>query len=281
MIPLSYEFTYIEVDNRRSMRILLSIDTDKNIKGLSSRLAKILNMFDEGIFYVDLLHVYRKPEADAPHLPQTMTEIVDDERKVRMNFMSNCQHIVDKLLHNKLHKSALVNSYLKEGKYVPEVVDHLRFHKYDFIVLLPGEKSNLSLLMKRCNVNKLMKKTDIPMLILPKEKAFEFKSTAFVAMLENIKKDQKDVSKYKFFKKLHNGGMKYLHIGKREEGTEENLFVFEADDRVEGYKAYHNDRDKNHIYILNHKRKKGMKRILNSSFTQAVLARQDASLMIL
>lgn len=263
------------------MRILLAVDTDRNIGHLTSRLTKILNLFDEDLFYIDILHIYKKPQADAPHLPNIMQEIWEDEEKVKISFLKNCQTKIEKLLTKQLHKSALVNSYLLKGIFFSEFKKHLKNHKYELIVLLPGKKDNLQLLLMGRNINKLIAKVDTPILILPKEKSFKHKSSCFIGMLENIKKDHSYFKKVKAIKKLKKESIKYLHIGKSPDKDLENLEIASYADKTKGFELYHGNRRQNHIYIMNHKPRKGMEKWLKSSFTRNLLSKNDTLLMII
>jgi hypothetical protein len=57
------------------MRILFCVDTDQYLDTIGYRLSKVLNLFRDELYYVDVLHVYQKPKADAPHMPATMLDI--------------------------------------------------------------------------------------------------------------------------------------------------------------------------------------------------------------
>jgi hypothetical protein len=57
------------------MRILFCVDTDQYLDTIGYRLSKVLNLFRDELYYVDVLHVYQKPKADAPHMPTTMLDI--------------------------------------------------------------------------------------------------------------------------------------------------------------------------------------------------------------
>lgn len=263
------------------MRILLAVDTDRNIGHLSSRLTKILNLFKDDLFYLDIVHIYRKPEADAPHLPNLMQDIWEDEEKVKMSFLKNCQSKVEKLMTKQLHKSALVNSFLLKGPFYKEFKKHIKNYKYDLIVLLPGKKDNLELFLMGRNINRIIAKVDIPILILPKEKSFKHKSTCFIGMLESCKKDHNYFKKVKVIKKLNKDALKYLHIGKSPDKDLENLEIASYKDKTQGFEHYHKNRSQNHIYVMNHKPRKGVKRWLNSSFTKNLLSKNDTLLMVI
>jgi len=263
------------------MRILLAVDTDRNIGHLSSRLSKILNLFDENLFYIDILHIYKKPQADAPHLPNLMQDIWEDEEKVKISFLKNCQDKIEKLLTKQLHKSALVNSYLIKGEFYKELKKHLKNYKYELIVMLPGKKDNLELFLMGRNINKIISKVDTPILVLPKEKNFKHKGTCFIGMLESCKKDHSYFKKVKVIKKIKKDSLKYLHIGKSPDKDLKNLEIASYANKTEGFEHYHKNRRNNHIYVMNHKPRKGIKKWLNSSFTKTLLSKNDTLLMVI
>lgn len=273
--------TFRKVEKAKTMKILLSIDTDKNINCLGERLSKVLNLFDEDLYYIDIFHAYEKPQADAPHLPFTMTEIVKDERRKKIKFIADCQHLIGHLLEEKLHKSALVNSYLKEGKFVKEFNAQTREIEYDLIVLLPDKKDRLDTFLQGRNVTKIVDKHNAPILVLPKFEMMPKEETNFIAMIEDSKKSFKKMKKINVIKKIKPDYLKYYHISKYEEKEKEGIQIIQSKDIMSGFENLHNQRKANHIYIVKHKRKKGMSKFIQASFTKGVLRKSDASLMIL
>lgn len=264
------------------MKILLSIDTDKNINALGDRLSKILNLFDEDVYYVDVFHAYEKPKADAPHLPYTMTEIIKEEQKLKMRFIADCQHLIDNLLEEKLHKTALVNSYLKEGKYFKEFQAQMREEDYDLIVLLPDKKDKLETFFQGRNITKIIEKHRAPILVLPKTTMIPMEDTNFIAMVDDTKKATKKVQKQKVIQKIRPGHLKFYHICDVEkEASSDEVNIVQNKNVMQGFAEIHNNRKANHIYIVRHKRKKGMQKFMKSSFTKGILKSNDASMMIL
>lgn len=268
-------------DKTKTMKILLSIDTDKNINCLGERLSKVLNIFDEDLYYIDILHAYQKPQADAPHLPFTMTEIIKDERKQKIKFIADCQHLIGELLEDKLHKSALVNSYLKEGKFFKEFQNQINETEYDLIVLLPDKKDKLDTFLQGRNITKIIAKHNAPILVLPKLEKMPMDDTNFIAMIEDSKKAFKKMKKLNVIKQIKPDCLKYYHISKYKEEENEGIQIIQSKDIMSGFENLHNKRKANHIYIVKHKRKQGINKFLQSSFTKSVLNKTDASLMIL
>lgn len=263
------------------MKILLSVDTDKNIQCLGERLSKVLNIFDEDLYYVDVLHAYKKPQADAPHLPYTMTEIINDERKQKIRFISNCQHVIGELLEEKLHKSALVNSFLKEGSFYKEFQKQIKETAYDLIVLLPDKKDRLETFLQGRNITKIIAKHNAPILVLPKFEMMPQEDTHFIAMMEDAKKSFKKLKKYNVIKKIKPTNIKYFHISKYTEEEKDGVQIIQNNDVMAGFENLHTHKKANHIYIVKHRRKKGMSKFLQSSFTQGLLRKNDAAMMIL
>ncbi len=263
------------------MRILFCIDTDKNLENLGSRLSKVLNLFNEELYYVDVMHVYRKPEADAPHMPATMLDIQNDEEKQRMRFLSQCQHRISNVLEKKLKKAALVNSHLLQGKFMKQFKDHVKYNKYEMIVLLPGKKDPLELLLMGRNVTKIVSKIGVPILVLPKDEVFEHRTTKFIGMLEKPKKQRKKFQKHQVIRQIKEDGLNYLHICPLAKKEYKHVDVLNHSNRIKAFNKFHNERKHNHIYIMNHKPKKGLAKWRNSSFTKAILTKNDSSIMVI
>ncbi len=263
------------------MRILFCVDTDQYLDTLGYRLSKVLNLFRDELYYVDVLHVYQKPKADAPHMPATMIDIQNDEEMRRMRFLADCESRIADVLDKKLKKAALVNTHLIEGKFYKEFKEHIRFHKYDLIVLLPGKKDGLELLLKGRNVLKIISNVDTPILVLPKHSAFEFRKTTFLGMLEKPKKQLKKFKKNKVLRQIKENSLQYLHICDSGEFQDDDIKVVNHTSRVTAFENFHEKRKTNYIYVLNHKAEKGFKKWKKSSFTKTVLVKSDASIMVI
>lgn len=263
------------------MRILFCVDTDKNLEHLGKRLSKVLNLFNEELYYVDVFHSYKKPQADAPHMPATMINIQKDEEKLRMQFVSDCQHIISDVLEKKLKKAALVNSHLVQGNFMKRFKEQIKYHKYELIVLLPGPKDPLQLLLMGRNVTKLVSKIGIPMLILPKDEVFERRKTQFIGMLEKPKKHRKKFRKNKVIRQIKENALRFIHICKHSHSEYKNVDVLNHKNRISAFEEFHTSRTANHIYILNHKPEKGFAKWKKSSFTKAILAKNDSSILVI
>ncbi len=263
------------------MRLLFCVDTDKNLDTISRRLSKVLNLFREDLFYIDILHVYQKPEADAPHMPATMLKIQKDEERLRMTFLADCQRRVTDLLQKKLKKASLINSHLKRGKFFSCLKDHIKFHKYDMLVLLPGKKDPLQLLLMGRNVTRILSNVKVPLLILPKSEEFTYRNTSLVAMLEKPKKHKKKFENTQVIRQVYDGSLQYLHIDKEGKAQDDDVEVIVHKNKIKAFNDYHLNRKKNHIYILNHNRKEGLAKWKKSSFTRAVISKTDASIMVI
>lgn len=263
------------------MRLLLCVDTEKNIDHLSKRLSRILNMLDEDLYYIDLLHVYAKPQADAPHLPYTVSAIQQDEQRVRVKFMAQLQQQVDELLSDKLHKTALVNSFLVVGNFFQEFKTQLSKHPYDLIVLFPDKKDSLDLFFNGANVAKITEHADVPVLVLPKNDMCLFDDLDLVALVdEDYKAEIEKISGLGFTKKLKEGELSFVHISKEPKEIEHVINIV-GEDKFGIFHNFHISRKKDHVYILNHKRKKGIRKLLAGSFTKAIFAEHDCSIMII
>lgn len=263
------------------MRILFCVDTDKNLENIGYRLSKVLNLFNEELYYVDVLHVYRKPEADAPHMPATILDIQKDEEMLKIKFLADCQHRISDVLEKKLKKAALVNSHLLQGKFMKKFKEHVRYNKYELVVLLPGKKDSLELLLMGRHVTKIVSKIGIPILVLPKDEVFEKRKTKFIGMLEKPKKQRKLFRKNKIIRQIKEEALKYLHICPLHDRDYKHVDVLNHSDRIKAFNEFHTERKFNHIYIMNHKPKKGLAKWRKSSFTKAILTKNDSSIMVI
>jgi len=240
-----------------------------------------MNLFTEELYYIDILHVYQKPKADAPHMPTTITDIQKNEEMRRMRFVADCDKRISDVLDKKLNKAALVNTHLIQGSFYKELKEHIRFHKYDLMVLLPGKKDGLELLLNGRNVLKIISNINIPILVLPKYSAFEFTKTVFVGMLENPKNQLKKFRKNKVLRQIAEKSIKYLHISKTGVNEEKDIKVLNNSSRISAFEKFHEERKTNYIYVLNHNPEKGFRKWKKSSFTKTVLAKSDASIMVI
>jgi len=263
------------------MRILFCVDTDKKLKKITRRLSKVLNLLNEELYYVDICHIYVKPQADAPHLPATMMEIQQDEERLRMKFLSKCQQRITTLLDKKLKKTAIINSHLIQGNFITKITEIVRLNRYELIVLLPGDKDPLQLLLMGRNVTKIISKVKVPILILPKKEAFRFKKTSFIGMIENPNKDHGLFQKFRVIRSIKEKCIKYLHISVDKGGKYPNIKTIVHKNKIGGFNRFHNKRKRNYIYILNHRRQRGLDRWRKSSFTRSILSKNDASIMVI
>jgi len=263
------------------MRLLLCVDTEKNIDHLSKRLSRILNMLEEDLYYIDLLHVYAKPQADAPHLPYTVSAIQEDEQRVRVQFMAKIQNQIDELLSDKLHKTALVNSFLVVGNFYQEFKMQLSKYQYDLIVLIPDKKDTLDLFFNGANVTKITEYSDVPVLVLPKNDMCLYDDLDLVALVDEDYKDEIErINNLGITKKLKEGELSFVHISKEPKEIEQVINLTGAD-KFSIFHNYHISRKRDHVYILNHKRKKGLRKLLEGSFTKAIFSEHDCSIMII
>jgi hypothetical protein len=198
-----------------------------------------------------------------------------------MRFLADCESIITNVLDKKLKKAALVNTHLIQGKFYKEFKDHIKYHKYDLIVLLPGKKDGLELLLKGRNVLKIISNVDIPILVLPKNSAFEFRKTTFLGMLEKPKKQLKKFRKNLVIRQVKEDSLEYLHICSSGEFKDDEIKVIHHTSKVSAFENFHKKRKTNYIYVLNHNPEKGFKKWKKSSFTKTVLAKSDASIMVI
>ncbi len=263
------------------MRILLSIDTDKSLKRLSRRVLSVYNSFNKSAMFVDIFHVYEKPSAKGGHVPNTMARVIQREHEKKIDFLANCERKLEIVIKELSNKKTLVNSYLEIGDYVKKLKEQVARYQYDLIILLPGTKDSLELLLNGRNTQKVFSKIDVPILVLPKNKKIKFAETKFVWCLDSPDAKITDKKSKYFLSLLNPDQLEYLHLSKTlESGQKGKLKIIQTDDQVKSLKKYDKSTPENHIYIMNPKKRTGLKRYFEKSFTKAILKDPQFSFLL-
>jgi len=131
------------------------------------------------------------------------------------------------------------------------------------------------------HVTKLVSKIGIPMLILPKDEVFSKRKTQFIGMLEKPKKQRKKFRKNKVIRQIKDEALRFIHICKHADAMYDHVDILNHKNRITAFEEFHANRSANHIYILNHKPEKGFAKWKKSSFTKAILAKNDSSILVI
>jgi len=264
------------------MRILLSIDTDKSLNKLSRRVLSVYNSFNKTAMFIDIFHVYEKPSAKGGHVPNTMARVIQREHEKKIDFLANCERKLEIVIKELSNKKTLVNSYLETGDYVKKLNEQVARYKYDLLILLPGNKDSLELLLNGRNTQKVFSKIDVPILLLPKNKKIKFAETKFVWCLEKPDAKITDKKSKYFLNLLEPSQIEYLHFCKTTPtGTKGKVKIIQSDDPLKSLKKYDKETPGNHIYIMNPKKRTGLKKYFEKSFTKGILKDPQFSFLLI
>jgi len=264
------------------MRILLSIDTDKSLIKLSRRVLSVYNSFNKSAMFIDIFHVYEKPSVKGGHIPNTMSRVIQREHEQKMDFLANCERKLEVVIKELSNKKTLVNSYLETGDYLKKLQQQVARYQYDLLILLPGDKDSLEMLLNGRNTQKVFSKIDVPILMLPKNRKIKHAETKFVWCLD--KPDTKIIDKKSmyFLNLIEPSQIKYLHFCKTTPTNRKgNVHIIQSDDPLKSLKRYDKEHKENHIYILNPKKRTGLKRYFEKSFTKGILKDPQFSFLLI
>jgi len=263
------------------MRILLSIETDKSLNRLSRRVLSVYNSFNKSAMFIDLFHVYEKPTAKGGHVPNTMARVVQREHEKKIDFLANCERKLEIVIKEMSNKKTLVNSYLEIGTYIKKLKEQVARYQYDLLILLPGSKDSLELLLNGRNTQKVFAKIDVPILVLPKNKKIKFEETKFIWCLEDPDAKSLDKKSKYFISLLEPGQVEYLHLCKTTpSGVKGDVKIMQTDDPLKSLKKYDKQTPENHIYVMNPKKRTGLKRYFEKSFTKDLLKDPQFSFLL-
>jgi len=163
------------------MRILVSIESKDCLKPLQANLAAFISTLDDDEINIDILHVYNPVKVtEKLDLKDKLEQISKDERKSKVRFISECENSLESFLQNQLGKTSLVNSFLLEGDYREKIKQHIIFHSYSLLVLVPREKLNFNEILAGRNTHWVIDNLEVPVLLLPTQLSLD-KSTPIVA----------------------------------------------------------------------------------------------------
>jgi len=263
------------------MRILLSIETDKSLKKLSRRVLSVYNSFNKSAMFVDLFHVYEKPTAKGGHVPNTMARVVQKEHERKIDFLANCERKLEIVIKELSNKKTLVNSYLEIGDYVKKLKEQVARYQYDLIILLPGNKDSLELMLNGRNTQRVFSKIDVPILVLPKNNKIKYQGTKFIWCLDKPEVKGFDKKSKYFLSLLEPAQVEYLHLSKTTpSGTKGNVKIIQTDDPHKSLKKYDKETPENHIYVMNPTKRTGLKKYFEKSFTKEILKDPQFSFLL-
>lgn len=261
------------------MRILVSIENEKNLEALCPNLCGIIAMLDDEEIYIDILHVYQPVQTTkAAGMEDTLAEIKKNEHKLKVKFIASCENKIEEFLQEKLDKTALVNSYLLEGEYKQRIHKHIIFHTYNLLVLMPREKVDFNAILQGRNTHWAIDNLEVPVLLLPNEvrlpEAGQFEMTCFI----DDKRTYQSLIASEFVSKVKKQNIEFLHFGRHE--ICEGVKLVHSSDITSSLQDHTACSDSKNIFVLVHKNKGDFLNFLNKSFTKSVIKSMENPLLI-
>jgi len=155
-----------------------------------------------------LLHAYQipVPNGDVPILMITPQDLEKEN-----------QHRIKKLekeIVNQLSGKATVESIVRSGFIVEEIMDVIKEKKADLVVMGITGTGKISEVLIGSNASSLIKQTQIPVLIIPKEARYKEIEKIVLAMNYNESVNVTALNKVKAFAKLFNAKVLVLDVEK-------------------------------------------------------------------
>lgn len=261
------------------MRILVSLESDQNLDRLCFKLCRFLSIIEDPEIFVDILHVYQPPQdAKMENLETLLKEIKDNEHKMRIRMISECENKIENYLLDNLDKRALVNSYILEGDYKQRLEKHLVFHTYDLLILNPSKKVDFMKILKGRNTHWAIDNLEVPILVLPNylepDKSHPYEVTCFIDELNTFN----NINRSGLFSKFSKANIKFVHFGKV--SFHEDVEIIHSSDPLKAITVHTEESHANNVFVLNHKNKGNFLNFLDKSFTKNVLKSLENPLLI-
>ncbi len=262
------------------MRILLSLESEDSITDLCGNLCNLLRIVEDHGVYIDIVHVY-EPISTKKHRAkeEELIEIKRNEHKLKVKTLAAWENHIESYLQDKLDKTALVNSFLFEGDYKERLLRHITFQRYDLLVLNPGKKKNMEVILQGRNTYWIIDNLEIPVLILPSylnDHAIHpnFEIICFVDELATYSNMSKSDLLGNFFQTK----IQYVHFGR--EQFHENVEVINSSDPLRSIAEKTKSSDVTQVFALHHKNKGNFLNFLDKSFTKNIIKTLDNPLLI-
>jgi len=261
------------------MRILVSLENEQNLELLASKLCSFLSIIDGDDLFVDILHVYEPAEGHASDdVAETIKDIIQQEHKMKIKLISECENTIEKFIQDKLDKSSLVNSYLLKGNYKKKLEKHIKFQQYDLLILNPGKKKDFDLILKGRNTHWIIDNLEVPVLVLPSylgnEDGCEWEITCFVDDISTFN----NISRAALISKIKDENIKYVHFGKEE--IHEKVEIIFSSNILDSISSHTKLCNANKVFVLNHKNKGKFLSFLDKGFTKTVVNSLENPLLI-
>ena len=261
------------------MRILLSLESDDKLSGLKSNLCSLLKMFDDSELLIDIFHVHNEPDIKRKKGHEEMVEdILKREQKAKMKLIAHCENEIEEHLDKHLDVGVLVNSHIIVGDYRDKIKEHIKFHKYDMLVLNPTKKSNFESILKGRHTHWIIDNLEIPVLIMPATMSFTCKEDSHVVSFVESVSSYDKLNNSELFKLFKKGKVDYIHFGR--ESIHDEVKLINCSEPIKSIGEFLADESSNNLYVLQHFNRGDYLNFIDKSFTKAVLKHMVNPLLV-
>jgi len=260
------------------MKILMAIDTNIQIEEVTTRLLHFLDLYKEGIIYLDIFHTYERPFVKGANLRITEMEIIENERFYQIELMQKIRRSIETQITEHSQNRCIVNTYLEEGVFFDKIKRQLALKNYDLLVLEPTQRDSFEKFFRKDKVKQLIEKVEVPILLLPKLQENKSMPLRLVGLIKNL--DSLDYMRDLPVFQLAKADRKMLlHFG-AQITNHPKIDTIPTDKPDETFMEYVKNHQDQNLYIIDHKKKKGIKDFFKRCFTQSLLAGGDMNLMV-
>ena len=261
------------------MKILLAVDTNKEITNISKRLIRFFDLYNLKEAYLDIFHSYETPQIKDRIMVNLMTEVVQEKRLRHIKLLQIIENEIEDMLNNHEGIACLVNSILETGEFLPKIRKQLEKNEYDLLILVPTAKDAFTTFIGKNKVFSLIDSLEIPILILPKTKA-EDNSKFNLLGLAKDELSLKNIKSSPIFSLAKEDRKTLVHFG-TENFTEEGVKNVLTDNPTKSFMDFHQASEDNNLYIANHKKHEGLNAVLRRSFTKKIVNSGDFNLIVI
>jgi len=260
------------------MRILLSIENEEKLDNLKSNLCGLLKMIDDKEVLIDVFHVHDEPEIKrAKGHEELVGDILKREHKAKLRMIAHCENEIEAHLNEHLDIGVLVNSHMITGDFRDKLKEHIKFHKYDLLILNPSKKTNFELIMKGRHTHWIIDNLEIPILILPVNLTFDCNDQSHVtSFVESVSSFEK-LNNSELFQLFKKDTIEYIHFGR--ESIHDDVNLVNCSDPIKSIDSYLSAHS-NNLYVIQHFNKGDYLNFLDKSFTKAVIKNMVNPLLV-
>ncbi len=254
------------------MRILLAIDEQAHLQEVMKSLLNFLNVYSMDKVVLDVFHSYEKPVVKGKSMPNTELEIIENERNYQNEFMKRAEVTVKAQVDVFTKKNIEVNTILKEGVFMREMLNQLNDESYNLLVLEPTKRSSFDKFFRKDKVKSLLDKVEVPMLIIPKGDEVFAENFNLIGLVKNYE-NMLYIRELPVYKWAHQERRTLLHIGDELDNNVELKVIPAIEQSTDHiFQDYVLKNENNNLYIIDHQKRHGLKDFFKRSFTQNLLS---------